>query len=130
MNLAAFMRHDMIYTRYFYHEKLYQYKSCINRQKIPLFCNLSLYIYRIYHCTYLMNITNQNRQYDNTLPPPVGTGGRAEWMRGPCACPRRGATRVCHGIPAKSCCDKGQAQGPHPSQHPPPVPTESGTHRC
>src|SRR6266851_4280066 len=56
---------------------------------------------------------------------PVGTRGGVEWMRGPCACPRWGEMiqRVSMK-PWRNRHARGQAQGPHPSPHPPLVPTE------
>src|SRR5579859_3523649 len=50
----------------------------------------------------------------------VGTGGGVEWMWGPCACPR-GYT-IASQNSKELCGDEGQAQGPHPSLHPPPCP--------
>src|SRR5947209_11714400 len=40
-----------------------------------------------------MDMYERIRQYDNTPSPSVGTGGRVEWMWGPCACPRASAIR-------------------------------------
>src|SRR5712692_6360093 len=56
---------------------------------------------------------------------PVGTRGWVGWMRGPCACPRPGELiqRVSMN-PWRNRHSPGQAQGPHPSPHPPLVPTE------
>src|SRR5712692_3948628 len=55
----------------------------------------------------------------------VGTRGWVGWMRGPCACPRPGEMiqRVSMK-PWRNRLSRGQAQGPHPSPHPPLVPTE------
>src|SRR5712692_2817705 len=43
---------------------------------------------------------------------PVGTRGGVEWMRGPGACPRWGATCLLHAVPKGSRChqDKHKAQ--------------------
>ena len=62
----------------------------------------------------------------NGLPGSVGTRGAVGWMRGPCACP--GADEI---VPAwrhgkSQAPHPGQAQGPHPTPHPPLVPTERG----
>src|SRR5260370_36049493 len=49
---------------------------------------------------------------------PVGTRGGVVWMRGPCACPRWGATFVLHEVPNGSRC--------HQDKHrPPPCPTSA-----
>src|SRR5260370_1954602 len=56
---------------------------------------------------------------------PVGTRGGVGWMRGPCACP--GEWRFRQGFLLTRWIispGRGQAQGPHPSPHPPLVPTE------
>src|SRR6266851_464222 len=42
---------------------------------------------------------------------PVGTRGGVEWMRGPCACPRWGATCLLHAVPTGSRCP----QDKHPT---------------
>ena len=55
---------------------------------------------------------------------PVGTRGGVGWMRGPCACPARTTIRVAALILARAFRPPpGQAQGPHLSHQPPPVPT-------
>src|SRR6266851_4787157 len=43
---------------------------------------------------------------------PVGTRGGVEWMRGPGACPRWGATFVLHAVPTGSCCHQDKHQAP------------------
>src|SRR5713226_5518896 len=43
---------------------------------------------------------------------PVGTRGRVEWMRGPCACPRWGATCLLHAVPTGSRCHQDKHQAP------------------
>src|SRR5216683_2809604 len=48
---------------------------------------------------------------------PVGTRGGVEWMRGPCACPRWGATFVLHEAPNGSRCHQ------ETSTRPPPCPS-------
>src|SRR5258708_39454504 len=56
---------------------------------------------------------------------PVGTRGGAGWMRGPCACPGEWRFRQSFLLTRwSSSPGRGQAQGPHPSPHPPLVPTE------
>ncbi len=56
---------------------------------------------------------------------PVGTRGGVGWMRGPCACPRPGEMIQRLSMkPWRTRHSQGQAQGPHPSPHPPLVPTE------
>ena len=66
---------------------------------------------------------------ENARPRPVGTRGGVEGMRGPCACPRWGATCLLHEIPKWIALPPGQAQGPLPAPHPPLVPTGRVTHR-
>src|SRR5216683_1117015 len=47
------------------------------------------------------------------------------WRRGPCACPRPGELLQRVSMkPWRNRHSPGQAQGPHPSPHPPLVPTE------
>src|SRR5216684_5936214 len=56
---------------------------------------------------------------------PVGTRGWVGWMRGPGACPRPGELlQRLSRKPWRNRHSRGQAQGPHPSPHPPLVPTE------
>src|SRR5216684_1890399 len=43
---------------------------------------------------------------------PVGTRGGVEWMRGPCACPRWGATFVLHAVPTGSRCHQDKHKAP------------------
>src|SRR6266851_4126265 len=43
---------------------------------------------------------------------PVGTRGGVEWMRGPCACPRWGATCLLHAVPKGSRCHQDKHQAP------------------
>src|SRR6266853_6059843 len=43
---------------------------------------------------------------------PVGTRGGVVWMRGPCACPRWGATFVLHAVPTGSRCHQDKHQAP------------------
>src|SRR5581483_4080043 len=58
---------------------------------------------------------------------PVGTRGGGGRTWGPCACPRRGTSSgEALRNPTGICLSRGQAQGPHPSPHPPLVPTEPG----
>ena len=48
---------------------------------------------------------------------PVGTGGRAEWMRGPCVCPRADAIRWIHAT------FMNRVDTRTGTKPPPPVPT-------
>src|SRR6266851_6559294 len=43
---------------------------------------------------------------------PVGTRGGVEWMRGPGACPRGGATCLLHAVPKGSRCHQDKHQAP------------------
>src|SRR5216684_4983650 len=43
---------------------------------------------------------------------PVGTRGGVEWMRGPCACPRGGATCLLHAVPSGARCHQDKHQAP------------------
>src|SRR5579863_1172799 len=53
------------------------------------------------------------------VPRTVGTGGRVEWMRGPCACPRPGEIRWLHEIPTKSYGEQDRHKAPtHLHIHP------------
>ena len=68
-----------------------------------------------------------DRIREEKRPRPVGTGecrgtGKVEWMWGPGACPG-GGRYVGFKEPARLAEERGQAPGPHPSPHLPPVPT-------
>src|SRR6266851_3328621 len=47
---------------------------------------------------------------------PVGTRGGVEWMRGPCACPRWGATCLLHEAPNGSRCHQETSTRPNTFQ--------------
>ncbi len=49
----------------------------------------------------------------------VGTRGGVEWMKGPCACPRRNATMLLHGTPGESSFNEDKRKAPTlPRVHP------------
>src|SRR5579859_2570042 len=52
----------------------------------------------------------------------VGTGGEVGWMRGPCACPSFGCDALASQKTGRIVCQRGQAQGPHPSTSSAPCP--------
>src|SRR5579859_4467928 len=80
----------------------------------------------------LMDFDNQIGQSPQTPPPSCrDRGWMGGWVDGwgPCACPFRHPIRPCLCIGTNgSHPHEGQAQGPHPSTHPPPVPTELETY--
>ncbi len=49
---------------------------------------------------------------DRMVSSSVGTRGGVEWMRGPCACPRRNATMLLHGTPGESRCHQDKHKAP------------------
>src|SRR5258706_1053166 len=67
--------------------------------------------------------------FDDLRPPrPVGTGGGAGWMWGPCACPRWDATVVPHGPLAHRMATRtGTRPPPSPTSAPCPYRTDTYT---